>query len=49
MTILTKDELVTAVKELIVENFGSVEAFIKMWNANIDAAAASETQQELLE
>ena len=48
MTILTRDELATAVEALVVENFGSVEAFIKMWNANIDAAAASETQQELL-
>ena len=48
MTILTKDELVTAVKELIVENFGSEEAFIKMWNANIDALEALEKEKELL-
>ena len=46
MTILSRDEFATAVKELIVENFGSEEAFIKMWNDNIDAQEALETEQE---
>ena len=48
-TILTRDEFFTAVEELVVENFGSVEAFIEMWNDNIDAQATVETQQEPLE
>ena len=48
MTILTRDELATAVEALVVENFGSEEAFIKMWNANIDAQEALEKEQELL-
>lgn len=46
MTILTRDELAIAVKELIVENFGSEEAFIKMWNDNIDALEALEKEEE---
>ena len=46
MTILSRDEFVTAVKELIVENFGSEEAFINMWNDNIDAQEALEKEQE---
>lgn len=45
MTFLTKDELAASIKELIVENFGSEEAFIKMWNDNIDAIEAMEREE----
>lgn len=46
MKILTRDEFATAVKELVVENFGSEEAFIKMWNDNIDAQEALEKEEQ---
>jgi hypothetical protein len=46
MKILTRDQFATAVKELVVENFGSEEAFIKMWNDNIDAQEALEKEEE---
>ena len=46
MKILTRGEFATAVKELVVENFGSEEAFIKMWNDNIDAQEALENKEE---
>ena len=46
MKLLTRDEFSTAVEELVVENFGSVETFIKMWNDNIDAQEALENKEE---
>jgi protoheme ferro-lyase len=46
MKLLSRDEFATAIKELVVENFGSEEAFIKMWNDNIDAQEALEKEQE---
>ena len=46
MKLLSKDEFATAIKELVVENFGSEEAFIKMWNDNIDAQEALENKEE---
>ena len=46
MKLLSRDEFSTAVEELVVENFGSVEAFIKMWNDNIDAQEVLEKEEE---
>lgn len=48
-SILSRDELVEDLNALVIEHFGSVEAFVEMWNKNIDALEALEKEQEELE
>ena len=35
-TILTKEQVYNDITALIVENFGSVEAFVDIWNEAVD-------------
>lgn len=49
MTILSKDELVEHLNQTIIENFGSVQNFISLWNEGIDRAEKADRIADILE
>ena len=48
-TILTKEQVYNDITALIVENFGSVEAFVDIWNEAVDSEEYDGQPDELTE